>query len=206
MAFFDKNNIIKNYKKNEYIILEVGSSDKRVFKNSFCIDIIDSKEVDIVGNIYDVISKFSDNSVDHIYSSHCLEHLDDIEKIIVEFTRVLKINGKIEIIVPHFSNPFFYSDPTHKKFFGIYTFSYFLNDDYFNRTVPKYKKILPLKIKNVQLIFKSFRPRYLRHIYKKIFQVIFNLSVFTKELYEESFSSIISCYEIKFIIKKTYDK
>ncbi len=206
MTFFDKNNIIKNYKDNEYIILEVGSSDKRVFKNSFCIDIIDTKEVDIVGDIYDVISEFSDNSVDHIYSSHCLEHLEDIEKIIYEFTRVLKINGKIEIIVPHFSNPYFYSDPTHKKFFGIYTFSYFLNDDYFNRTVPKYKKTLPLKIKNVQLIFKSFRPRYFRHIFKKCFQVIFNFSVFSKELYEESFSSIISCYEIKFIIKKIYDK
>lgn len=206
MTFFDKNNIIKNYKDNEYIILEVGSSDKRVFKNSFCIDIIDTKEVDIVGDIYDVISEFSDNSVDHIYSSHCLEHLEDIEKIIYEFTRVLKINGKIEIIVPHFSNPYFYSDPTHKKFFGIYTFSYFLNDDYFNRTVPKYKKTLPLKIKNVQLIFKSFRPRYFRHIFKKCFQVIFNFSVFSKELYEESFSSNISCYEIKFIIKKIYDK
>ena len=206
MTFFDKNNIIKNYKDNEYIILEVGSSDKRVFKNSFCIDIIDTKEVDIVGDIYDVISEFSDNSVDHIYSSHCLEHLEDIEKIIYEFTRVLKINGKIEIIVPHFSNPYFYSDPTHKKFFGIYTFSYFLNDDYFNRTVPKYKKTLPLKIKNVQLIFKSFRPRYFRHIFKKCFQVIFNFSVFSKELYEESFSSIISCYEIKFIIKKIYDE
>jgi hypothetical protein len=30
----------------------------------------------------------------------------------------------IEIIVPHFSNPHYYSDPTHVRFFGLYTMSY----------------------------------------------------------------------------------
>ena len=206
MNLIDKKNIFNNYKNTNYVILEIGCSNKRVFKNSICIDINDNNEVDVVGDIYDVIKKFSNNSIDYIYSSHCLEHLKDIDLIINEFSRVLKIEGKMEIIVPHFSNPYYYSDPTHKNFFGIYTFSYFLNDNYFSRNVPMYKASLPLKIEAVDLIFRSFRPRYFRHLYKKIFQIIFNFSIFFKELYEESFSSIISCYEIKFLIKKTHDK
>ena len=119
-----------------------------------------------------------------------------------EVSRILAKDGILEVIVPHFSNPYFFSDPTHKNFFGLYSFSYFAKENILKRDVPKYDISLPLKIESVDLIFKSFRPRYLTHSFKKIFQFIFNLTTWTKEFYEENFTSYISCYEIKFIIKK----
>ena len=46
-----------------------------------------------------------------------------------EITRVLKKNGKANIFVPHFSNPYYYSDYTHKRFLGLYTFYYFVETE-----------------------------------------------------------------------------
>ena len=202
----NKKNILKLLSNKKNIILEIGSGSKKIYNNSISIDIIDSENVDIVGDIHDVIKLFESNSVDKIYSSHCLEHIKNLEKLFIEITRVLKINGELELIIPHFSNPFYYSDPTHVNFFGLYTFSYYFHDNYLKRKVPAYKDKLPLEISNINLIFRSFRPRYVTHGIKKIFQFVFNLSVFFKELYEENFTNLISCYEIQIKLKKINEK
>lgn len=39
---------------------------------------------------------------DFVYSSHCLEHLDDIRKTLENWTRVLKPNGIMYIVVPDY--------------------------------------------------------------------------------------------------------
>lgn len=44
---------------------------------------------------------FADNSLDFVYSSHCLEHVDDYKSFINENYRVVKENGYIIICVPH---------------------------------------------------------------------------------------------------------
>ena len=45
---------------------------------------------------------FTDHSVDEIFSSHVLEHLSkhEVMDVLVEWARVLKPTGKVEIIVP----------------------------------------------------------------------------------------------------------
>jgi SAM-dependent methyltransferase len=42
-----------------------------------------------------------DNNYDYVYSSHCLEHINDWGNAIREFHRVLKIGGYCITIVPH---------------------------------------------------------------------------------------------------------
>ncbi len=202
----DKNNILKKLSNKKNIILEIGSGSKKIYRNSICIDIIDSEKVDIVGDIHDVIKLFENNSIDKIYSSHCFEHIQKLEKLFIEISRVLKVNGELELIIPHFSNPFYYSDPTHVNFFGLYTFSYYFHDNYLRRKVPAYKEKLPLEILKINLIFRSFRPRYVTHGIKKIFQFVFNLSIFFKELYEENFTNVFSCYEIEIKLIKINEK
>lgn len=48
---------------------------------------------------------FEDNSLDEIYSAHVLEHMDDLGKVMEEFTRICKPGAEIKVIVPYFSNP-----------------------------------------------------------------------------------------------------
>jgi SAM-dependent methyltransferase len=44
---------------------------------------------------------FEDNSLDYVYSSHCLEHISDYKNYIKEALRVLKPGGYIITVVPH---------------------------------------------------------------------------------------------------------
>ena len=44
---------------------------------------------------------FKDNSLDYVFSSHCLEHIVDTKKALLEWTRVLKNGGYLVLILPH---------------------------------------------------------------------------------------------------------
>ena len=120
-----------------------------------------------------------------------------------EITRVLKPGGTAEIIVPHFSNPYFYSDYTHKTFFGLYSLSYFATDKLFQRKVPTYHNLPDLlDLVDAKLVFKSTRPFYFRYALKRAISYIFNINRYMQELYEENFTYLINCYEINFNLKK----
>lgn len=199
----DTKGLIKNMRPGDSLMLELGSGEVKYDSKSIAIDLIDYEDVDIVGDIYDVLKLIPSASVKHIYSSHVFEHLVNLPNILIEIQRILQIDGELEVLVPHFSNSFFYSDPTHTKFFGLYTFSYFFKSNLFKRSVPSYALIEGMELFYVKLIFRSFKPHYLSHAIRKFFQFIFNLSSSLQEVYEESFVNYISCYEVKFIIKKT---
>ena len=53
---------------------------------------------------------FSDQSVDNIYSSHCIEHIEPnkLRDVFAEMQRVLKPGGKVRIIVPSFRKGVFF--------------------------------------------------------------------------------------------------
>jgi len=44
---------------------------------------------------------FADSSLDYVFSSHCLEHFYEPEIALKEWTRVLKIDGYLVLILPH---------------------------------------------------------------------------------------------------------
>lgn len=205
MSFNDKNNVLDKLDSFENIIVELGCGPKKQFNNSISIDLIDYPTVDIVGDLIDVLKVFPSNSVAKFHSSHLFEHLNDIPQVLRELKRVLSINGIIEIKVPHFSNSFFYSDPTHTTFFGLYTFSYFFKDKIFKRKVPAYEQIDGINLEKINLIFKSYRPHYISHAIRKLFGFIVNIHPFLQEIYEESFVTLISCYELHIFAKKYKD-
>lgn len=51
---------------------------------------------------YDGINlPFQDEEFDYLYSSHCLEHVKDINQVLKEWYRVVKTDGYLVIITPH---------------------------------------------------------------------------------------------------------
>jgi len=44
---------------------------------------------------------FDDNSQDAVFSSHCLEHIDDFAAVLRDWFRVVRVGGFIVIMVPH---------------------------------------------------------------------------------------------------------
>jgi len=201
MTMIDKKMKISNFDINKLNILELGCGRTRKFQDSITIDIVDLDTIDVVADLNKGLSFIPDNSIDKIYSFHFLEHVDNIEFLMYEIYRVLKPGGKKIGTVPHFSNPHYYSDYTHKKFFGLYTFSYFSKSSPFKRDVPKFYNSLDFKIIEIKLIFGSYT-RY-RSYLKRIFQFLVNFNVSFQEFYEENLSYLIPASEIYFVLEKT---
>ena len=118
--------------------LELGCGNNKRNEQAIGIDILDADGIDIVGDVYEVLAQFPDQSIDAVYGYHFLEHIPDVPKLLAELARIMNSNGHLEWVVPHFSNPYFYSDPTHRSFFGLYTFCYYAGGSYFSRKVPTY--------------------------------------------------------------------
>jgi predicted SAM-dependent methyltransferase len=165
------------------------------------IDKIALPGVDFVYDFEKGLQFLPDNCVDEIISSHLLEHIDNLEFLLTEIHRVLKPNGVKKIIVPHFSNPYYYSDYTHKRFFGLYTFDYFSDgNNKYTRKVPTFYNTVKFEVVSRKLRFAS-PPFYLRNKFKAILTHLVNSTVYTQELYEDLFSNLISCYEIHYEIR-----
>lgn len=198
----DKHNLLSRLTSSENIKIELGCGPRKKYRDSIGIDQLDYDEVDIVGDVYDVIRRIPTSSISFIYSSHFFEHIDDMKLLLEELLRILKPEGKMEIIVPHFSNPYFYSDYTHRNRFGLYSFSYFSDDTLFHRTVPKYGQETQYELKSVDLIFKSPNVFPIRYCIKMALGFIFNLTTYAKEFYEENLCYLIPCYEIRYKLFK----
>jgi SAM-dependent methyltransferase len=103
------------------------------------VDHLDLPGVDIVADLNRPFTQLPDDSVSEIYTRHTLEHVPQLLPLMAELHRITRADGRIEIIVPHFSNPFGYSDPTHVRFFGLYSFFYFADEvDQPSRKVPAF--------------------------------------------------------------------
>ena len=198
----DKKNILPRAGSVSHIELELGCGNRKRNQQALGVDILDYPDVDIVGDVYEILASFPPQSVDAVYSYHFVEHVSDVSRLLSELARVVKPNGYIEFVAPHFSNPYFYSDPTHRNFFGLYTFCYFSNNSPFSRQVPTYDHKVEFNIDKVDLIFKSPRPFIVRYSLKRIFGSVFNSCNYLKELYEENFCYLFPCYEIRYQLRR----
>ena len=68
---------------------------------------------------------FPDNRFDEVLMNHSLEHLKEPCDVIRELCRVCKSGSRIQIVVPYFSSPNMWSDPTHKSCFNWHTWERF---------------------------------------------------------------------------------
>jgi hypothetical protein len=85
-------------------------------KDYIGVDRIQFEGVDVVLDIGKEKWPWEDNSVDHVYCSHFVEHLDADERVhfVNELYRVLKVGSAATIIVPSWTSGRAYGDLTHK--------------------------------------------------------------------------------------------
>ena len=156
---------------------------------------------DLCGDVFEILKLIPDESCESIYASHFFCHINNWEKLLQECARILTSSGQLEIINPHFSNPYFFSDPTHVKTSGLYSFSYYARDKIHYRKVPLYKNT-GFTIQKIYLCFKASKPFYLSYGFGILLSKIINLSTFIREFYEWHLTKLFSCYEIRFVLIK----
>ncbi|ODS24424.1 hypothetical protein AB835_03760 [Candidatus Endobugula sertula] len=182
------------------IKLDLGSGGSRK-EGYYSVDHIGLKGVDIIADLNKPLELFPDNSVSHIYTRHTLEHIDNLLPLLQEIWRISKHNAKIEIIVPHFSNVFAYSGPTHVRFFGLYTMFYFVSPENqpSKRKVPTFYSDTRFYVDSLRIQF--YRLNVFDRVFVPIFSKLVNSCFFSQEFYERRLSGIFRAWQITYIMR-----
>ncbi|MFA5554210.1 MAG: methyltransferase domain-containing protein [Phycisphaerae bacterium] len=197
MDFKSKIDIAARLKSGERIVVDLGCGAKKL-AGSIGIDRSQLPDVDIITDIEKGLGFLPDSSVDELHCRSVLEHLENFEPVMSDIVRVLKPTGTAHIFVPHFSNPYFYSDYTHKRPFGLYTFYYFVDEPYqLKRKVPVFYTNTRIKILSLRLVFRS--PFWLGRQLRKMFGFFVNLSSGCREFYEQYLCYVVPCHGIEIV-------
>jgi hypothetical protein len=97
-------------KLREFKDIEIGGADRPKYHPN--IDAVKAKGVDYVMDLNREDLPFFDATVEHIYSSHCIEHFSYKRglELLRDCYRVLKTNGTIELVLPDTEKALRYSE------------------------------------------------------------------------------------------------
>ncbi|MCX9154888.1 methyltransferase type 11 [Niveibacterium sp. 24ML] len=200
MTFLDKHGVLPRFQAGERFSIELGCGPRKLDAAAVGIDALDFDCVDLVGDVFEVLAALPQGGVSSCYSAHFFEHIDDLPRLIDELARIMA-PGKIATVkVPHFANPYFYSDPTHRRFFGLYTMSYYARDALLWRKVPNYGRMPAFELDAVTLKFDS--PFPIRGLIKRTLGRVFNLTTWLQEFYEENLCYLFPCYEVEYRLRR----
>jgi len=78
------------------------------------------------------------DSVTGVYASHIFEHIKNFIPLMEDIYRVCKNGAKVYAIVPIYTSTHAFSDPTHVRYFGDYTFQYFSKGKFKEMNIDKF--------------------------------------------------------------------
>ena len=105
-------------------VLDVGCGLNK-YPNAIGIDYNPRTAADVIHDLGRMPYPFPDNEFDEIISRHVVEHIPDVMLFVSELHRITKPGGRIRFVTPHYSNPDWPGDPTHRNHFNSYSFQYF---------------------------------------------------------------------------------
>lgn len=166
----------------------------------FSLDISASVDPDILADIGEPLDQLPTNSVSAIYSRHTLEHIRSLDVFMQEMHRVVCPDGLIEIIVPHFSNAYAFSDPTHVRFFGLYSMYYFSPTSLQpKRKVPNYYYKTTYKVIEIKIEF--YRQTAFDRLLGGALEKVVNSSFSLQEFYERRLAYIYHAWQLRFVLQ-----
>lgn len=190
--------VIEDMNRGVPLRLNLGSGTM-IREGYYGVDLLNLSGTDIQADLNDPLDLLPDNSVIDVVSAHTFEHITNLVGLMGELHRIVRPDGRIIIIVPHFSNAGAYSDPTHVRFFGLYSMLYFSDsmEGYFRR-IPNYYTGLRFKLDSVNIIFaRSGFDRLLGSAK----ELIVNINTRTQACFERHFCWICPAEEIRYVIR-----
>ena len=108
-------------------ILDVGCGMNK-HEGAIGLDNNPKTGADVIHDLGQLPYPFPDNEFDTVVSNHAVEHVPDLMAFITELYRITKPGGRIKLITPHYTNPDWATDPTHRNHINSYTFNTFMPD------------------------------------------------------------------------------
>ena len=108
-------------------ILDVGCGWNKT-PGAIGIDANPKTHADVIHDLGSIPYPFLDNEFDDVVCRHVAEHVPDVMSFIAELHRITRPGGRITITTPHYSNPDWATDPTHRNHFNSYSFNCFIDE------------------------------------------------------------------------------
>lgn len=106
-------------------ILDVGCGTNKT-EGAIGLDSNPRTAADVIHDLGDLPYPFEDDEFDTVVANHVVEHVPDVMAFIGELHRVTRNGGHIRLITPHYTNPDWPNDPTHRNHINSYTFNTFM--------------------------------------------------------------------------------
>lgn len=164
------------------------------------VDLRDAPGVDIYADLNEALDLLPDNCAEEAVSVHSLEHVQKLPELMAEVHRILKPGGLFEVVAPHFSNSYFYSDPTHVRFFGLYTMNYFAHEE--GKLVWGVRPLPGPKFKLESARFAFGRRSMWDRIWVPIFRYFVNRSHASRDYYERKLCRLVPAWELRYRLRK----
>ena len=107
-------------------ILDVGCGQNK-FPGAIGIDANRLSHADVIHDLGTFPYPFADDEFEEIICRHVIEHVPDVLGFVNELHRITKPGGVLKIVTPHYSNPDWATDPTHRNHFNSYSFTHALS-------------------------------------------------------------------------------
>lgn len=106
-------------------ILDVGCGANKT-EGAIGLDNNPRTAADVIHDLGVIPYPFPDSEFDLIVSNHVVEHVPDLMAFIGELYRITKPGGRIKLLTPHYTNPDWANDPTHRNHINSFTFNTFI--------------------------------------------------------------------------------
>ena len=106
-------------------VLDVGCGQNK-FPGATGIDSNPRSHADVLHDLGEFPYPFADNEFETIICRHVIEHVPDVIGFVNELHRITKHGGRLKVVTPHYSNPDWATDPTHRNHFNSYSFNCFI--------------------------------------------------------------------------------
>lgn len=116
---------------DERRVLQLGAGEKHR-PDAVNVDLVETTGPDVVHDLNERPWPFPDGRFAEVLAFDVVEHLDDIVRTMEEVHRVCEDGATVRITVPHFSCANAFTDPTHRHYFGFFSFHYFTGEHRFS--------------------------------------------------------------------------
>jgi len=102
-------------------VLDIGCGINKV-AGAIGMDVNPRTAADVIHDLDDLPYPFADDEFDEVIGRHVIEHVADPMGVMCELHRITRGGGVIRIVVPHWTNPDFATDLTHRNHLNSYSF------------------------------------------------------------------------------------
>ncbi|HEX5735553.1 MAG TPA: methyltransferase domain-containing protein [Blastocatellia bacterium] len=102
-------------------VLDIGCGTNKI-PGAIGMDINPRTAADVIHDLDDLPYPFDDDEFDEVVGRHVIEHVRDPLAVMSELHRITRAGGVVKIVVPHWTNPDWATDLTHRNHLNSYSF------------------------------------------------------------------------------------